>query len=82
MAGINTITERLLRMSNRSMDAGIRARLTELLTSLVEVAPDSQAGVVAETLLGKIRKYSRCYCSERQAYVVARGLYEHCLDLY
>ena len=64
MAGINTITERLLRMSNRSMDAGIRARLTELLTSLVEVAPDSQAGVVAETLLGKIRKYSRCYCSE------------------
>ena len=82
MAGINTITERLLRMSNRSMDAGIRARLTELLTSLVEVAPDSQAGVVAETLLGKIRKYSRCYCSERQAYVVARGLYEHCLDLF
>ena len=82
MAGINTITERLLRMSNRSMDAGIRARLTELLTSLVEVAPDSQAGVVAETLLGKIRKYSRCYCSERQAYVVARGLYEHCIDLF
>ena len=82
MAGINTITERLLRTSNRSMDAGIRARLTELLTSLVEVAPDSQAGVVAETLLGKIRKYSRCYCSERQAYVVARGLYEHCIDLF
>lgn len=82
MAQINQIKERLLRMSNQSTNSTVRDSLTELLTSLVEVATDSQAGVVAGTLLGKIRKYSRCYCSEKQAYVIARGLYEHCLDLY
>lgn len=82
MAQINQIKERLLRMSNQSTNSTVRDSLTELLTSLVEVAADSQAGVVAGTLLGKIRKYSRCYCSEKQAYVIARGLYEHCLDLY
>ena len=82
MAQINYLKERLLRMSNQSTNTAVREHLTELLTSLVEVAADSQAGVVAETLLGKIRMYSRCYCSEKQAYVIARGLYEHCLDLY
>lgn len=82
MAQINQIKERLLRMSDQSTNSTVRDSLTELLTSLVEVAADSQAGVVAETLLGKILKYSRCYCSEKQAYVIARGMYEHCLDLY
>lgn len=81
MTQIDYIKERLLRMSNQSADTAVRERLTGLLTSLVEVAADSQAGVVSRTLLGKIRKYSRCYCSEKQAYVIARGLYEHCLDL-
>ncbi len=82
MAQINSIKERLLRMSNQSYNAKVRASLTELLTSLTEVAADSQAAIAAETLLGKIQKYSRCYCSEKQAYVIARGLYEYCLDLY
>lgn len=82
MAQINSIKERLLHMSNQSYNAKVRASLTELLTSLTEVAADSQAAIVAETLLGKILKYSRCYCSEKQAYVIARGLYEYCLDLY
>ena len=82
MSQINYIKERLLRMSDQSTNSVVRERLTGLLTSLVEVAADSQAGVVAGTLLGKIRKYSRCYCSEKQAYIIACGLYEHCLDLY
>lgn len=82
MAQINYIKERLLRMSNQSTNTAVREHLTGLLTSLVEVAPDSKAGVVALTLLDKIRKYSRCYCSEKQAYVIARGICEYCLDIY
>ncbi len=82
MAQINYIKERLLRMSDNSTNVSVRERLTEMLSSMVAAAPDSQAGVVAETLLSKIQKYSRCYCSEKQAYVIARGMYEYCLDLY
>lgn len=82
MAQINYIKERLLHMSDNRTNVSVRERLTELLTSMVAAAPNSHAGVVAETLLSKIQKYSRCYCSEKQAYVIARGMYEYCLDLY
>lgn len=82
MRQVNQIKEMLLRLSDNSTNAAVRDRLTELLSSMVEAAPDSQAGVVAETLLSKIEKYSRCYCSERQAYVIARGMYEFCIGLY
>lgn len=82
MAQINYIKERVLRLSNQSTKAEIRDYLTALLTSLIEMAEGSQAAVVAKTLLETIHKYSRCCCSEKQAYVIARGLYENCLDLY
>lgn len=81
MTKINTIKERLLRMCNQSSNIDVRENLIELLSNMVDVAPDTQAAIVAETLLGKLYKYSHCYCSDRQAYVIAQGIYEYCLDV-
>ena len=77
MAKINYIKERLLRMCDQSTNPSIRELLTNLRSSMVAASQDSQASVVAEALVSKIQKYSRCYCSEKQAYVIVSGIYEY-----
>ncbi len=81
MAQINRIKEQILRMGNQCSNAYVKEQLTSLLSALIDMAADSYAAVVAETILRQIKKYSRCYCTDKQAYVIARGIYENCLDL-
>lgn len=66
MAQINYIKERLLRLSNQSTNAEIQEYLTELPSSLIEMAEGSQAAVIAETILWKLKRYSYCYRSENK----------------
>lgn len=82
MVILNQTKNWLLKMSDLSFNEEVRANLTAILDSLLDEAADSYVGQVAQTLLSSSQKHSRCYCSEKQAYIVARGLYEHCHNLY
>ena len=82
MAKVNEIAEGILEMfDGASVVKSTRTMLVSFLEELRDDACNETAGAVADTLLGKLERFSDAYCSEKQAYVLAYGAVEHGIEL-
>jgi len=71
----------ILRMANQSANAEVREQLVTFLTRIKQTDDDSFAGLIADTLLGNLMRFKKTTCSDKQAYIIARCAYKHCLDI-
>lgn len=82
MATVKEIAEGILEMFDGA--SVVRSTKTMLVSFLEEVrdeACNETAGAVASTLLDRLNQFSNAYCSEKQAYAVAYGAFEHGIEL-
>ena len=72
MTKIEIIKEEILKMfGGSSVVESTRIRLISFLNDVRAMAFNEHAGDVAETLLGRLGRFSTAFCSEKQAYVIA-----------
>lgn len=77
MYQVSCTKEKLIRMFDQIRSEYVKGCLTSYLMEVINKCGNKRAGVVAETLLNGIKKYSYLRCSEKQALAVAYRAYEH-----